>query len=177
MRGRLISPNERCSKDMNRTRRALALALVFAACAPTLLTSARAGAPVAQQSETPRRPTGPVAGPSITLPRGQGEGLEQPQPSEHSKGSAPRRWEYCAVTHTFRKQAGFGPLAATFVAAVRFYPNTYEEIEGKDEDDALANAFSKLGEEGWEMVAVRQNLNLLDGSGRATHTYLFKRQK
>lgn len=164
---------------MNRTRRALALALalVFAACAPTLLTSARAGASAAQQSETPRRPTSPAAGPSITLPRGQGEALEQPQPPEHSKGSAPKRWEYCAVTHTFRKQSGFGTSPATFVAAVRFYPNTHEEIEGRDEDDALANAFSRLGEEGWEMVAVRQNLNLLDGSGKATHTYIFKRQK
>lgn len=164
---------------MNRPRRApaLALALVSAACAPTLLTSARAPAPAAQQSETPRRPTGPAAGPPITLPRGQGEGLEQPQPPEHSKGSAPKRWEYCAVTHTFRKQSGFGPSSATFIAAVRFYPNTYEEVEGKDEDDALANAFAKLGEEGWEMVAVRQNLSLLDGNGRATHTYLFKRQK
>ena len=158
---------------MNRTRRALltALALVVVACAPALVASA------AQQTEAPRRPRGPATGPAITLPRGQGEGLEQSPPVEHSKRSTLKRWEYCAVTHTYRKQNSFGSLSATFLAVVRFYPNTYEEIEGRDEDEALANAFVKLGEEGWEMVAVRQNLNLLDGSGKATHTYLFKRQK
>jgi hypothetical protein len=158
---------------MNRTRRALltALALVVVACAPALTLSA------AQQTEAPRRPRGPATGPAITLPRGQGEGLEQSQHVEGARGSAAKRWEYCAVTHTYRKQTGFGSSPATFFAVVRYYPNAVEEIEGRDEDDALANAFVKLGEEGWEMVAVRQNLNLLDGSGKATHTYLFKRQK
>ena len=157
---------------MNRIRRALlnSLALVVV-CAPALAASA------AQQTEAPRRPRGPATGPAITLPRGQGEGLEQSPPSEGARGTAAKRWEYCAVTHTYRKQTSFGALSATFLAVVRFYPNTYEEVEGKDEEDALANAFVKLGEEGWEMVAVRQNLNLLDGSGKATHTYLFKRQK
>ncbi len=157
---------------MNRNRRALSLALALVVvCVPALVASA------AQQTEAPRRPRGPATGPSITLPRGQGEGLEQSPPSEGARGTAAKRWEYCAVTHTYRKPTSLGSLSATFFAVVRFYPNTYEEIEGRDEEDALANAFVKLGEEGWEMVAVRQNLNLLDGSGRATHTYLFKRQK
>ncbi len=154
-----------------------ALALSVTGCALTLSPSARADATAAQQSEAQRRPTGPASGPVIKLPRGQGEGLEQPPAGEGARGSAAKRWEYCAITHTFRKQGGFGSSPATFFAAVRFYPNGGEEVEGRDEDEALANALVKLGEEGWELVAVRQNLNLLDGSGKATHTYLFKRQK
>lgn len=162
---------------MNRTRHALVLALVFTGCAVTLFNSVGASVSAAQQTEAPRRPRGPATGPSITLPRGQGEGLEQPPAGEGARGPAARRWEYCAVTNIYRKQTGFGASPATFVAAVRYYPNAVEEIEGRDEDDALANAFVKLGEEGWELVAIRHNLNLLDGSGRAAHTYLFKRQK
>ncbi len=156
----------------------LALALVFTGCASTLHTSARADAPGAQQSEPQRRPRGPATGPSITLPRGQGEGIEQPN-AEGAKATATgaRKWEYCAITHTFRKQTGFGSSPVTFFAVVRYYPNTNEEVEGKDEEDALVNAFVKLGEDGWELAAVRQNLNLLDGNGKATHTYLFKRPK
>jgi hypothetical protein len=169
---------------MNRNRHALmlavalALALLAAGRAATFVTSAAASAPAARQSEPQRRPRGPATGPSIPLPRGQGEGLEQPAADGQKVAPAsPRRWEYCAITHTLRRQAGFGSSPATFFAVVRYYPNTGEEVEGKDEDDALANALSKLGEEGWELVAVRQNLNLLDGSGKATHTYLFKRPK
>ncbi|HEU4595049.1 MAG TPA: hypothetical protein VFS10_07745 [Pyrinomonadaceae bacterium] len=163
---------------MNRTRHALtlALALFVTGCAASLLPSARADASKAQQTDAPRRPAGPATGPVIKLPRGQGEGLEQPHAGEGARGSAARRWEYCAITHTFRRQSGFGSSSSTF-ATVRYYPNGNEEIEGKDEEDAIANALVKLGEEGWELVAVRQNLNLLDGSGKATHTYLFKRQK
>jgi hypothetical protein len=169
---------------MNRNRHALTLAVAIfvTGCAATPFTSAaasaRADAPVARQSEPRRRPGGPATGPAITLPRGQGEGLEQPPP-DGPKGTSPsaRRWEYCAITHTVRRQPGFGSSPATYFAVVRYYPNAGEEVEGRDEDDALANALSKLGEEGWELVAVRQNLNLLDGSGRATHSYLFKRPK
>lgn len=162
---------------MNRIRHALLLALAFAGCAATLANSTGARASAAQQSGAPRRPGGPAAAPPITLPRGQGEGLEQPPPPAGAKGPAAKRWEYCAVTNVYRKQTGFGSSPATFFAVVRYYPNAGEEVEGRDEDDALANAFVKLGEEGWEMVAVRHNLNLLDGSGKATHTYLFKREK
>ena len=152
---------------MNRTRHAFTLALAFFVLCCTA---------TARQTDAPRRPAGPASGPSIKLPRGQGEGLEQPA-AEGAKGSATRKWEYCAVTNVYRKQTGFGSSPATFFAVVRYYPNAFEEIEGRDEDDALANAFAKLGEDGWEFVAVRQNLNLLDGSGKATHAYLFKRPK
>jgi hypothetical protein len=50
-------------------------------------------------------------------------------------------------------------------------------VEGTDEETALANAFAKLGEEGWELTAIRTSIHLEDGDGQSRHSYYFKRPK
>jgi hypothetical protein len=154
---------------MKRTLHPLSLAFMLA-----VLCGFQATVAEAQQSEAPRRPRGPVAGPSIPLPRGEGQTGEQSQRGEDAKGTT-LRWEYCAVTHIIPRQTGLNPAPAR--AVVRHYPSNYEEIEGKDEEDALANALAKLGDDGWELVGIRQQLNITDGYGKSTHAYFFKRPK
>ena len=164
---------------MNGNRRALALALTLAALSfgAILLGGPHEPKASARQSEGARKPRGPVAGPAIPLPRGEGETPEQSQQAEGAKGAAAsqRRWEYCAITGTIPKQTGFN--AAPAKALVRRYPNDLEEVEGRDEEDALANAFARLGDEGWELVGIKQTLNVSDGYGKSTHVYFFKRPK
>ena len=62
-------------------------------------------------------------------------------------------------------------------AYVRYLPEGSEEIEGNTEEDALGNALVKLGEDGWELTAIRTDLKLEDGDGKATSAYFFKRPK
>jgi hypothetical protein len=150
---------------------------ILAASALVLLLAAPAA--LAQQTETPRpRPQGPAAGPIIKLPRGAGADVEQTPPveSERATSLAPRRWEYCAITGFNWKQKGFSLSSPSAPSAViRFFPNTFEEVEGVNEEDALANAFARLGAEGWELTAIRQSLVLREGDGKSTHTFYFKR--
>lgn len=146
----------------------LALALLAAALSPC------AAAP---QTDAPRgRPQGPAAGPVIKLPRGAGAEAEQPPQAETARRethSAPRRWEYCAVTGFVRKPKGLNSSAPS--AVIRYFPSESEEVEGASEDDALARAFAKLGEEGWELAGIRQSLDLREGDGKSTHVFYFKR--
>ncbi|MCA1633474.1 MAG: hypothetical protein LC802_07080 [Acidobacteria bacterium] len=165
---------------MNRTRHTLQFTLVLAVLVGGGVILPCSSAQAAQQSEGARRPRGgPAAGPVIPLPRGEGEGLEQPPQAEGAKGGAAARskWEYCAITHTTRKQTVFGSSSTTALAVVRHYPGETEEIEGRNEDDALANAFAKLGEEGWEMVGIKHSIDISDGYGKSMHVYFFKRPK
>ena len=60
---------------------------------------------------------------------------------------------------------------------MRYFPSGSEEIEGASEDEAMANAFAKLGEEGWELTAVRTDISLRDGDGASSAAYFFKRPK
>ena len=163
---------------MNGTRHALKFALALAVLVGGVILPC-SSAQAAPQSEGARRPRGPGAGPIIPLPRGEGEGLEQPPQAESTKGgpTARPKWEYCAITHTYRKPTVFNPSTAPALAVIRHYPGETEEIEGKNEDEALSNAFAKLGEDGWEMVGIKHSIDITDGYGKSTHVYFFKRPK
>lgn len=135
----------------------------------------------AQQTPPPRRPSGPAAGPVIKLPPGSGASLEQSQPD--SKGQAeraaqePKRWEYCAIVNFNYRQKNFPSNASTPSVVIRFFPDTLEEVEGATEELALANAFARLGDDGWELTGITTNFSLTDGNGKTTSVYYFKRPK
>ena len=122
----------------------------------------------AQQVERPRRPQGPVAGPVIPLPRGQGEMNEQQQAENTKSSTVSKRWEYCTVTYIGSVLRGKDYIQ---LVKIRYFPNTVEQVEGESLEDARANAFTKLGEEGWELVGIEDN----DSS--AYTIFYFKRPK
>lgn len=161
--------------------RNIARAALRLAAALLLSQAAFAFAASAQQTPAPRRPSGPAAGPVIKLPRGDGSTLDPP--NSDSKERAPsaagaRRWEYCAVIGFRWKQTGFGSYTTTTTyALIRFFPNTSEEVEGNGEQDALANAFTRLGDDGWELTGISTGMTLSDGNGSSSSTYFFKRPK
>jgi hypothetical protein len=137
----------------------------------------------AQQTTPPRRPNGPAAGPIIKLPRGDNASLDQTQPNSSTKEQSerapaePRRWEYCAVTGFAWRQTGLSSSSRTIFAVVRFFPDATEEFEGNSEQNALANAFAHLGDDGWELTGISTSFNLSDGSGMSASVYYFKRPK
>jgi hypothetical protein len=160
-----------------RHARQIAIASLLACCAFAFFNAADARA---QQPEGQRRPRGAVAGPSIKLPRGEGASADQSASAkeETARIAAPQKWEYCAIVGFNLRQKGFSLSSPSVpVAVVRYFPNTYEEVEGTSEEDAIANTFAKLGEEGWELVGVKVDINLTDGNGKSSATYFFKRPK
>lgn len=165
-------------KVKNHLRGVAASASLLACCALFLLSAAAAHA---QQPEGRRGPRGAVAGPAIKLPRGEGANTEQRANGgdENARANAaPQRWEYCSIVGFKRLQKGFSLSAPSVPAAVvRYFPNSSEEVEGTSEDDALANAFAKLGDEGWELAGIKTDFNLNDGNGKTTATFYFKRLK
>jgi hypothetical protein len=138
----------------------------------------------AQQPEPQRRQQGPVAGPAIKLPRGAGAedqrardaGVRQDEEVERAAW-APQKWEYCVIRGFKYNQRGLSSSSRTPSAFVRYFPTGSEEIEGATEDEALGNAFARLGDDGWELTAVRTDFSLSDGNGNATAAYFFKRPK
>jgi hypothetical protein len=152
----------------------LAAALIFAQLA--LGATARA-----QQTAPPRRPSGPAAGPVIKLPRGDNASLDQTQSNSKEQAeraaAEPKRWEYCAIVNFNYRQKNFPSNASTPSAVIRFFPDTFEEVEGTNEESALANAFARLGDDGWELTGITTNFSLTDGTGKATSVYYFKRPK
>ena len=162
---------------VKRQARGVALASLLACYAFCFINAAAA---LAQQPEGQRKPRGVVAGPSIKLPRGEGANAEQSASAkeEAARASAPQKWEYCAITGIIWHQKGFS-LSAPHVpaAVVRYFPNTVEEVEGISEEDAIANAFTKLGEDSWELTGVKMDFNLTEGNGKSSTTYFFKRPK
>lgn len=138
----------------------------------------------AQQPEPRPRQQGPVVGPAIKLPRGAGAEDQRGRDAGGSQGEeveraawAPPKWEYCVVRGFKYIQKGLSASSRTPAAFVRYFPSGSEEIEGATEDEAFGNALAKLGEEGWELTAVRTDLSLTDGNGTATAAYFFKRPK
>jgi hypothetical protein len=168
---------------MDSRRKAYARATLRIAFALLLAQIASGAAARAQQTPAPRRPSGPAAGPVIKLPRGDGASLEQTQqdeaPGARTERAAPepRRWEYCAIMGFNWHQKSFPSNAYTPSAVIRFFPNTSEEVEGGNEEDARANAFARLGDDGWELTGVSTNFNLNDGNGKTAAVYYFKRPK
>jgi hypothetical protein len=152
----------------------LAVALVLAQIAFTATAHA-------QQTPPPRRPDGPAASPIIKLPRGDNASLDQTQPNSSTKGQGerapaePRRWEYCAITGINWRQTGLSSSSRTPFAVVRFFPDATEEVEGNSEQSALANAFARLGDDGWELTGISTSFNLSDGNGTSASVYYFKR--
>lgn len=135
----------------------------------------------AQQTEPPRRTQGPAAGPIIKLPPGSGaseERAQQPAAREAAASAAPTKWEYSVIKGFRYHSTGFGSSARLVVAVkVRYLPEGSEEFEGSTEDEAINNALAKLGEDGWELTAIRTDLRLDDGDGNAASVYFFKRPK
>ena len=168
---------------MNFRRKAFARATLRLAAALLLAQIASASTALAQQTPAPRRPSGPAAGPIIKLPPGSGASLEQSNSSakeQAERASAePKRWEYCAITGFVMHQKGFSFSSPSYApsAVVRFFPNTTEEVEGTNEMDALANAFTRLGDDGWELTGISTNFSLNDGNGGSASVYYFKRPK
>ena len=156
--------------------RAAALALAFA-----LVPAAYASVGQSQQPDPPRRPQGPAVGPVIKLPPNSGaleERAPAPGAKEEAAPPAPPRWEYCVIKGFVYRQKGFSSSSPRVpMAHVRYLPEGSEEIEGASEEEALDNAFAKLGENGWELTAIRTDLQLDDGDGKTTSVYFFKRQK
>lgn len=155
---------------------ALAFALILASAAYA------AGSPQSPQPEPPRRPRGPGAGPIIKLPPGTGAVAERTQTQGEREEAArepvaPQKWEYCVINGFRYHQRGFPSSARLPAAYVRYLPEGSEEIEGATEEDALGNALAKLGEDGWELTAIRTDLHLDDGDGKTTSVYFFKRPK
>lgn len=161
---------------LNPRTRLFARALPLAACALIINASASA---FAQTPDAPRRTRGPIAGPAIKLPRGEGANVEQPDAAKDEGQRvvvAPQKWEYCAITGFEHRQKGYASPSA-YVAVVRYFPNNTEEIEGPLESEALANALAKLGDDGWELVAVKVDFQLRDGNGDTHPSFYFKRPK
>lgn len=154
-----------------------ALAFVFA------LALAPAAYAQSAQTEPPRRPQGPAAGPIIKLPPGAGADAERTQTNGAQAEAAPasrqpHKWEYCYIKGFVYRQTGFSSSSPRVPAAhVRYLPEGSEEIEGANEEEALGNALAKLGEDGWELTAIRTDLQLEDGDGKTTSVYFFKRPK
>ena len=156
---------------------ATALAFIFAlALAPA------AHAAQTQQPEPPRRPQGPAAGPVIKLPPGAGvaeERAQTPAAKEEAAPALPQKWEYCVIQgfRYHQKSISIATSSRVPAAYVRYLPEGSEEIEGGTEEEALGNALVKLGEDGWELTAIRTDLQLDDGDGKTTSVYFFKRPK
>lgn len=171
---------------MNARHKALAAALLlfapaFAAHAPA---AARGSSrPRAAQTEPRRRPQGPAAGPIIRLPRGEGAADEraarQPAGAREDGSPAPQKWEYCAIKGFNYHQKGFSFTSPIYVpaAAIHYFAGGTEDVEGQNEEEALTNAFVRLGDEGWELAGLRTDFDLSGGTGRSKTFYIFKRPK
>lgn len=154
----------------------LALSLLLAALA---LVSARPA--LAQEQEVPRRPRGPAAGPVIKLPRGEGAPAdEQQHPAEAQKARppAPLKWEYCILTgHLYRSREVGLSTRSIPTAVIHCQPSAPVEVEGVTDEHAIANALDRLGEDGWELVGIRETFKLSEGTGESRPVFYFKRPK
>ncbi|HVF86339.1 MAG TPA: hypothetical protein VM866_02060 [Pyrinomonadaceae bacterium] len=129
----------------------------------------------AQQLEGSRKPRSPAVGPIILLPPGGGEIVATQETERPKTNLASKKWEYCAITGFASIEKGFRTY--TPVAVIRYFPNVIEQVEGTSQEDAQANAVAKLGDEGWEMVGVAEPFTILEGNGRNTSVFYFKRAK
>lgn len=143
-----------------------------------IVVSLVASAARAQETRAPKRPSGPVAGPVITLPAGQGESVADPA----AQGEAARpadglpKWEYCFFTTATTQKDRWSPSIG--VAYVRYFGGgALEQVEGRSEEEAALNTMNKLGDEGWELVAIRESFSLREGFGESSARYFFKRPR
>jgi hypothetical protein len=104
---------------------------------------------------------------------------EQPHAeAQKAQQAAPQKWEYCAVTGFVYKQREVGLTVRNNPAAViHCYPNQPEEVEAPNHDLAIAMALARLGDEGWELVGVREKFTLSEGTGHSSPVFYFKRPK
>lgn len=157
-----------------------------AACALAAFVFCIAAADARAQAGEKRR-DGPIPGPVIKLPPGQYDTplapaedddaarQQKPAASARDERRAAQRWEYCSIQRLDWQQKDSFSSTFVVVAHVRYYRGGGWQVEGRDPEEALANALNRLGEEGWELVAVREFVNLSDGTGASSHSYFFKR--
>ena len=168
---------------MNSRRRAAAKAPLAISLLWVALALVAAVPPArAQEQGVPRRPRGPAAGPVIKLPRGEGTPAdEQAQTADAQRAAppaAPQKWEYCTVTGNMFKAREAGLSTRHVPAAhIHYQSNHGEEVEGATHDLAILNALAKLGEDGWELVGVRETFKLSEGTGGSTPILYLKRPK
>ncbi len=135
----------------------------------------------AQQTSPPPagRVKGPIVGPEIKLPRGSYEtpaAEVQAQGESAARLSVPVKWEYCSIVYISSRRKDYSPTV-TYFAYVRYFRGGSETIDGANEEEALANALTKLGDEGWELVAIREQFGVSEGTGSSTSSYFFKRPR
>lgn len=66
-------------------------------------------------------------------------------------GVTTTKWEYCGLAYVVNTRKADGKNVSK--AYVKYLGSKRtEEVEGTTTDEALANAFAKLGNEGWELV-------------------------
>ncbi len=157
---------------MKRHLRLVALAFGVAIALATASARVQASTP-ARQSEGARKT---IPSSTIKLPRGQSEQPTEEKQAEASKTTVAHKWEYCAITQTWTKRRDYSS-SSTGIAFIRYFPGGSEEVEGATEEEALNNALARLGEEGWELTAIRERVNLTDGNGTSYGMFYFKRPK
>ena len=151
---------------------------IFTTALFAMLICAYASPCAAQQEHTNRRKQGPASGPAIPLPLGQGAlSDQQSEPSEQKQSVREPlpKWEYCAITNIISTRKDQWSKF-TGIAYIHYFRGGGEQVEGANEDEALAKAMTKLGEEGWELVAIREVVGLSEGTGSSSAKYFFKRQ-
>lgn len=154
------------------------------ACLAAILVLVCTEASASARQAGEKRRDGPIPGPIIKLPPGQydvtapaAEGEQQQQQRRAVSSRAAQRWEYCAMRIVnFRKESSFSnQLIST--AYIRYLRGGGESIDAANEDEVLAAAMTKLGDEGWELVAIGESFTLSDGNGYSTPRYFFKRAR
>ena len=94
----------------------------------------------------------------------------------HARQAAPPeapKWEYCGLAFVVSYRQPDGKTRG--VATVKYFGSKrIGQIEGVDTDEALANAFTQLGSEGWELVGPAP---LSVGGTTDNGTVYFKRLK
>ncbi len=135
----------------------------------------------AQQTSPPAagRAKGPIVGPEIKLPRGSYEApaaAAQEQGESAARQAVPIKWEYCSIVYISSRRKDYSPTV-TYFAYVRYFRGGSETIDGANEEEALANALTKLGDDGWELVAIREQFGVSEGTGSSTSSYFFKRPR
>jgi hypothetical protein len=96
-----------------------------------------------------------------------------------AKPSVMQKWEYCAVTDVNRRPPSVPGVDGPMVATVVYFLDTGEkretlEVPSGKSYDSLAKAFTKLGQDGWELVF--EGAETLVGASH-TNAFYFKRPK
>ena len=99
-------------------------------------------------------------------------------PAPKAQPATPQKWEYCfIISHTFVKQKDVGLSTRSVPVVVIYFTGASEEVEGASYDLAIGSALAKLGDDGWELVAVREGFKISEGTGSSAPVFYLKRPK